>query len=78
MYDERTIEELLQDDELLNAATAKGVRDALERHRRAGHSVPEWKDGRVVWVTTEELVGRIRELDELLEDRARKVERATR
>jgi hypothetical protein len=39
----------------IDQALGRAVRDALRRHKRAGHPVAEWRDGRVVWVEPEEI-----------------------
>lgn len=41
--------------ELVNTAIKKGVREALEKHKRAGNSVAVWKDGRVVILKPDEI-----------------------
>lgn len=55
----KDIEKLLADDAAIEAALTKGVRDALRRHKQAGVPVVEWREGRPVWVTPEDI-----ELDE--------------
>jgi len=37
----------------IDAALARGVREALRRHKRAGLPVVEWRNGRVRWVAPE-------------------------
>ncbi|MBL8988642.1 MAG: hypothetical protein JNJ80_20375 [Gemmatimonadetes bacterium] len=49
---------LANGDELLNRieqALAKGVREALLRHKLAGNPVAAWRDGRVIWVAAAEI-----------------------
>ena len=46
---------LLNDTEVVREALAKGVRTALEQHRRAGNDVALWRDGRVVRVGPDEI-----------------------
>ncbi|NUN53118.1 MAG: hypothetical protein HUU06_10085 [Planctomycetaceae bacterium] len=36
-------------------ALAEAVREALLRHKRAGQSVAIWRDGRVVWLSPEDI-----------------------
>jgi hypothetical protein len=36
--------------ELIDRALKKAAREAARRHWEAGYSVPEWRDGRVVWI----------------------------
>lgn len=51
--DERDIEELLDDDDLIERALCEAVRDALREHKRAGNPVPIWENGQVVWIPPE-------------------------
>jgi len=53
--DERDIEELLKDDDLIERALVQAVRDALLQHKRAGNPVPIWENGQVVWIPPEEI-----------------------
>lgn len=46
---------LVQDDNIVEAALARAVRDALRAHKQAGNPVPEWRDGKVRWLTPEEI-----------------------
>ena len=39
----------------IQAAMARGVREALRRHKQANHSVATWQDGAVVWVAPEDI-----------------------
>lgn len=43
------------DVEKVTAALRRAVREALERHRRLGNPVCVWRDGKVVWLSPEEL-----------------------
>jgi hypothetical protein len=40
----------------VQAALDRALREALEFHARLGHKVPEWENGRVVWVDPAELL----------------------
>jgi hypothetical protein len=40
----------------IEAAIAKGVNEAVVEHARLGFAVPEWRDGKVVWVAPEEIL----------------------
>jgi hypothetical protein len=51
----RDIGELFQDDELIQAALDQAVADALLDHKRAGNPVSVWRDGKVVWIPSEEI-----------------------
>ena len=50
--------DLLQDRAIIQAAIAKGTREAVLTHARAGHSVPVFRDGKVVWIPPEEILAR--------------------
>ena len=41
-------------------AIKKGVRDALRESALLGHSVCVWRDGKVVWLSPEEVLAKIR------------------
>ena len=45
----------VQDVNVVEKALARAVGDALRTHKRAGNSVPEWRDGKVRWLTPEEI-----------------------
>lgn len=36
-------------------AVTLAVRDALRRHKQAGHAVATWRDGQVTWVPAEQI-----------------------
>ncbi len=44
-------------------ALHRGVRDALMRHVQAGVPVVEWRDGKSVWLSPDEIGRRIEEMD---------------
>ena len=46
----RGITEILADGTLVHAALVTGVREALRRHKQAGHPIVEWRNGRIVWI----------------------------
>ena len=48
-------EERVQDVNVVAEALARAVGDALRIHKRAGNPVPEWRDGKVRWLTPEEI-----------------------
>lgn len=50
------IAEAFADKELITQALAKGVRDALLQHKRAGNPVVEWRDGKIVWIQPEDII----------------------
>ena len=45
----------VQDVNVVEEALARAVGDALRNHKRAGNPVPEWRDGKVRWLTPEEI-----------------------
>lgn len=51
----RTIEEMIDDDDLMTAAIRQGIREELLSQARAGISVPVSKDGKVVWLTPDDI-----------------------
>lgn len=48
--------ERLQDRAAITAAVQRAVREAVLSIARAGHAVPAWRDGQVVWVPPEEVL----------------------
>jgi hypothetical protein len=55
-YDPETLNQMLADTDVIEAAIRESVRDALIRHKRAGHPVVSWEDGRVVWIPADQIV----------------------
>jgi hypothetical protein len=49
------ISETFADPEKITQALAKGVYDALLRHKQAGNPVVVWQDGKMVWLKPEEI-----------------------
>lgn len=49
------ISEIFEDKEKISQALAKGVHEALMRHKQAGNPVATWRDGRIVWLKPEEI-----------------------
>lgn len=45
----------LSDEETVTKALAKAVREALHQHKQMGNSVAVWRDGKVVWISPEEI-----------------------
>jgi len=54
---------IMKEGKLVDAALTAGVREALVRHVQAGLPVVEWRDGRCVWITPDEIKHRIKEID---------------
>lgn len=48
------IAEAFSDPGKITAALAKGVRDALIKHKQAGNPIVVWRDGEMVWLKPEE------------------------
>ena len=46
----RDIGQIFAEGTLIDAALARGVLEALRRHKQAGLPVVEWRNGRVRWV----------------------------
>ncbi len=49
----KDIGKIFAEGTLIDAALARGVRDALRRHKRPGLPVVEWRNGRVRWLAPE-------------------------
>jgi hypothetical protein len=47
----------------VDEALGRGVREALVRHLQAGVPVVEWRDGRCVWLSLDEIRRRIEDMD---------------
>lgn len=48
------IQKIFADGSLIDEAMRKAAKEALKVHKRAGHPLAIWRDGRVQWVTPEE------------------------
>lgn len=55
----RSLAEMLEDDDLLTEAIRKGVHDELLSHARAGNSVPVSENGKIVWLSPDEIYQRL-------------------
>lgn len=53
-----SLNELMADKEGLLAAVRRATRAAVLDHARSGHPVATWRDGRVVWISPEEILAR--------------------
>lgn len=51
----RSLGARLTDLRLIEAALARGVREALLKHKRAGNPIAVWQDGQVRWISPEEI-----------------------
>jgi hypothetical protein len=47
--------ERVRDVRLIEQALARAVREALQRHKQAGNPVAVWRDGRTVWVESDDI-----------------------
>ncbi len=63
MPSDRDISAIMADGKTVEAVLRKAVREALLKHRQAGHPVVEWRDGEIVWVGPEDLEEVIRRMD---------------
>lgn len=52
---QRTIRELFADDELIDRALRQGLQAAIRKHRQARLPMAAWRDGKVVWISPEEI-----------------------
>jgi hypothetical protein len=61
MADEReqSISEMVDDDELMTEAIRQGIHEELLSQARAGNSVPVSENGRVVWLSPDEIYRRL-------------------
>jgi len=48
-------DETVQDAKVVEEALAKAVGEALRLHKHAGNSVPERRDGKLRWLSPEEI-----------------------
>jgi hypothetical protein len=53
-----SIQELVTNGTLMDEAVARAVREAVLEHARLGFPVAESRDGKVVWVSPEEILAR--------------------
>jgi hypothetical protein len=50
----KDIQKIFEDGVLIDKAMINAAWEALRTHKRAGHPLAIWKDGRVQWVSPEE------------------------
>lgn len=55
--------EILRDGTEVDRALARAVRRAIREHKEEGLPLAVWRDGRVVWVSAEELEAEIEEAE---------------
>ncbi len=51
----KDIGKIFAEGTLIDAALERAVRQALRRHKQAGHPVAEWRHGKTVWIPPEEI-----------------------
>ncbi|MBS1223028.1 MAG: hypothetical protein H6R23_2648 [Proteobacteria bacterium] len=49
------IDQLLKDTRRLDAMLRRAVIQAVQTHKRAGNPIAVWRDGKVVWLSPEEI-----------------------
>ena len=49
------LEQILSDDNKIEMAVRRAVREAITRHKRAGNPIAVWREGKVVWLSPEEI-----------------------
>jgi Arc/MetJ family transcription regulator len=49
------LELVLADKAKVESALRAAVREAVARHKKAGNAVGVWRDGKVVWLSPEEI-----------------------
>jgi len=54
---------IMKEGKQVDAALTAGVREALVRHVQVGLPVVEWRDGKCVWLTPDEIKQRIDQID---------------
>ena len=52
---ERSIEDVFADEEAITGALKKAVRAALIEHKKLGHPIVVWENGKIVWIPPEEI-----------------------
>jgi len=45
----------LAEDDAVEAAVRDAVRDALRMHKRLGHTIVSWQNGKVVWIPPDQI-----------------------
>lgn len=52
---EDKISKFFKNPELVTQALQQGINAALLKHKQAGNPVCEWKDGKVMWISPENI-----------------------
>ena len=51
----RSIPDLIRDNQLIQSALDKSIRETVRLHKLLGRPIVVWRDGKVVWVPPEEI-----------------------
>jgi len=51
--------DLIGNTELMTAAIARAVRQAVWEHARLGFAVPSWENGKFVWISPAEILAQV-------------------
>ena len=51
----KSISQLFAEGKPIDDALARGVREALSRHKKLGQPVAVWQDGKAVWLPPEKI-----------------------
>jgi hypothetical protein len=54
-----TLSELIANSELMTEAIRQGVREKLLSHAKAGNSVPVSENGKIIWLSPDEIYQRL-------------------
>ena len=62
------IDKLFEEGTAIDEALRQSAQDARRLHKALGHSIAEWRDGKVVWIKPEDIViydqnGDVREVE---------------
>ncbi len=52
---EKSIDEIFKEGTLIDNALKEAVQEALVRHKQAGNPIVVWRDGKIVWLKSEEI-----------------------
>ncbi|HEY4000057.1 MAG TPA: hypothetical protein VGO93_14375 [Candidatus Xenobia bacterium] len=52
----RDLDKIFDERIEIDKSLARAARQALIEHKALGHPVPEWRDGKVVWIAPEDII----------------------
>lgn len=52
---EKSIDEIFKEGTLIDNALKEAVQEALVRHKQAGNPIVVWRDGKIVWLKSDEI-----------------------